>query len=155
MKKKIIVLAVAVLVAVLYVNAQQDSAALFSKAMQLLDTMKMEQSYTRTIDLLLDQQINQNPSLKVYRKEMQQFFVKYMGWESIKKDFAAIYAQYYTMEDFDALITFYSSPTGQKALAHLPEITQKGMLLGQQKVQAHLDELKKIIEKASEKAEHE
>jgi hypothetical protein len=43
---------------------------------------------------------------------------------------AAIYAKHFTAEDLRALVAFYSTPAGQKALKALPLITQEAAGLG-------------------------
>jgi hypothetical protein len=86
---------------------------------------------------------------------MRAFMFKYLGWDAVKQDVANLYAQYFTVDDLEQLIKFYSTPVGQKMLLITPELTQKSMAIGSQRVKEHMDELKDIIDKASQKAEHE
>ena len=50
--------------------------------------------------------------------------------------------------DMDALIAFYSTPTGQKVLQELPAVTAEGM-------QAMMPIMRKSVEKMTERAEQE
>ncbi len=58
------------------------------------------------------------------------------------------YQKHFTKGDMDALIAFYSTPTGQKVLRELPAVTAEGM-------QAMMPIMRKSVDKMTERAENE
>lgn len=46
--------------------------------------------------------------------------------DQMLEEFAAIYAQRFTVDELNAVIEFYKSPTGQKFIAATPELMQAG-----------------------------
>ncbi len=58
------------------------------------------------------------------------------------------YQKHFTKGDMDALIAFYSAPTGQKVLRELPAVTAEGM-------EAMMPIMRKSVEKMTERAEKE
>jgi len=51
-------------------------------------------------------------------------------------DMAAIYARNFTADELGQLTAFYKTPTGQKLLAKMPDLTRQSMVAGQQFGQA-------------------
>jgi hypothetical protein len=151
--KAITILVIALLTgAFVNVKAQEDTSEAFKKAQTLFEKMNMRSTYDQIIDVMLAQEVKQYPAAASYTNEMKSFFQKYIGWDAIKNDLAAIYAGYFTANEIDELITFYSTPTGQKMLLKLPDITQKSMQLASSKLTPHLEELTKIIQEKADKA---
>jgi len=73
------------------------------------------------------------------------------------------YQKHFTKGDIDALITFYSSPTGQKILRELPAVTaeamdtmmpimQKYMAKTTQRMQAQVAEMTRESQQKAERA---
>ncbi|CAN1721089.1 enolase [Hyphomicrobium sp. 1Nfss2.1] len=50
--------------------------------------------------------------------------------EQMLEEFADIYAQRFTVNELQAVIDFYKSPTGQKFIAATPELMQAGAQIG-------------------------
>jgi uncharacterized protein len=59
-------------------------------------------------------------------KEMDQMFAQ-MPWDEMLDAMVPVYQKYLTKGDVDALIAFYSSPTGQKMLREMPAIMADAM----------------------------
>ena len=57
-----------------------------------------------------------------------------------------MYTQAYTEAELKELTAFYLTKTGQKSLAVTPELMAKGSMIGQQRVQQNLPELRRMIE---------
>lgn len=57
-----------------------------------------------------------------------------------------LYAKYYSEEDVDALLAFYSTPTGQKVIKTMPQLLQEGMEIGWKWAQERMPELQRRIE---------
>jgi hypothetical protein len=59
-------------------------------------------------------------------KAMDDMF-KNMPWDEIIQAMVPVYQKHFTKGDIDALVAFYSSPTGQKMLREMPAITGESM----------------------------
>ncbi len=120
-------------------------------AYQLFKTMEMSKAYENTLNKIVEMQIQSNPHLEPFRGIMTDFFKKYMGWNNVKEELAALYASKFTVKEMNDLIKFYKTPTGKKSIKILPALYEQGSLIGQKKIQAHIPELQqKIMEKAKE-----
>jgi hypothetical protein len=128
-------------------NSVQDSQSL-KLAKELVSVMSLKGSYEETIQRLTAGLIKRFPNLKPVEGKILNFYKKYIGWDAIKDDVAKIYAKHFNEQELKDLIKFYKSPTGQKTLKELPAIMMEGRALGMQKVSAHMDELKAIIQEA-------
>ena len=68
-----------------------------------------------------------------------------------KKEMAILYLQNYTVEELNILINFYNSKLGQKTIDLLPEMFNKGQILGDKYAKKHskffVDQLKNILKK--------
>ena len=58
-------------------------------------------------------------------------FQQKMDTRTLLEMIIPLYDKYYTTEDIKAVNAFYSSPTGQKLLATLPQIMQESVAIGQ------------------------
>jgi hypothetical protein len=76
---------------------------------------------------------------------MNTFMGKYMNWDSIKDQMAALYAQEFTEKELKDLSVFYRSPLGTKLNQKQPVLFQKSSQLGQQMVQSHQVELQQMM----------
>jgi hypothetical protein len=52
---------------------------------------------------------------------------KNIPWDEILDSMVPVYQKHFTKGDVDALVAFYSTPTGQKLIKELPEITAEAM----------------------------
>ncbi|AMR30767.1 hypothetical protein A0256_04685 [Mucilaginibacter sp. PAMC 26640] len=76
------------------------------------------------------------------------FVNKYMNWDLLKDQMAAMYAKEFTEKDLKELVIFYQSPLGKKLNEKQPILFQKGAELGQQAVQSHQVELQQMLQDA-------
>lgn len=74
--------------------------------------------------------------------------MKEMPFDEMMQAMVPAYQKHFTKGDMDALIAFYSTPTGQKVLKELPAVTTEGM-------QAMMPIMRKTVEKMTERAEQE
>jgi uncharacterized protein len=58
--------------------------------------------------------------------------------DAMLDDMIPIYQKHLTSTDVDAMIAFYSSPTGKKLMQQLPQITQEAMQASNARVQKHM-----------------
>jgi hypothetical protein len=79
---------------------------------------------------------------------MNSFVAKYISWDTLKDQLAAMYAQEFTEQELKNLAAFYRSPLGIKLSEKQPALMQKGAALGQQAVQGHQAELQQMMQEA-------
>ena len=130
------------------VNAEGDKPVdkeKLSAAVELLKAMRLDQTFEKMIVNNVNLQIQRKPMLAPYKEVMLKFFRKYMSWDSLKDEMAAIYAAKFTTDELKAITAFYKTPAGQKLALMAPELSKRGAELGAQKVQSHIPELQAMI----------
>lgn len=123
------------------------------QALRLFEIMNMEQIMSESITQMLDIQTQQNPDLANYRPVMLEFFAKYMSFESIKPEMAALYADAFTADELKDLIAFHQTPTGQKSIDIMPRLMREGANIGAVRVQENIGELQRMMAEAAEESE--
>jgi len=122
---------------------QNNMKTLDELTMELLKIMDSENVYKNTLKITLDNQ----PTLKNVRSEVDQFVEKYLSYDEIKNDLAKIYKNHFTMEEIETFIKFYSTPTGQKFIKLQSTIVEEAQMISQSIIQKHMAELQQMIEK--------
>jgi hypothetical protein len=112
----------------------------------MLDAMDMQGTLDKVIEVSIDSQVKAQPALEPYRGVLQEFFRKYMSYESLKPRMIEIYAEAFSAQELAEIRAWYASPTGRKALKLMPSLMQKGAEVGQQQVEAHMPELLKMVQ---------
>ena len=112
----------------------------------LLVTLSVEQHMQVIATQLLDSLLQQQPQLEPHRTVVKAFMEKYLHWGSLKEDMITIYAQAFTEEELQQLLTFYRTPVGKKAMAKIPELAQAGTQLSLMRLQAHQAEFQRMLE---------
>ncbi len=59
--------------------------------------------------------------------------------DAMLEDMVPIYQKHLNQADVDAMIVFYSSPTGKKLMQQLPQITQEAVQASYQRMQKQID----------------
>jgi len=67
------------------------------------------------------------PDCEARMNKMTDDMFKTMPWDDMLDAMAPVYQKHFTKGDVDALVAFYSTPTGQKLIKELPEITAEAM----------------------------
>ena len=71
--------------------------------------------------------------------------------DEIMEDMIPVYQKHLTKGDVDAMIAFYSSPTGKKLLRDMPAISAEGMQAVYPRIQKNLDAiLRRLDEQANQ-----
>ncbi len=117
-------------------------------AAELLDAMKMDDSFAQLIDTTLKGQLSGKPELAKHESVFRAFFAKHMSYASLKPRLVAAYAEEFTAAELSQTAKFYRTPTGQKFVAKLPHLYARGAQIGQEAVQAHIPELIQMIQDA-------
>ncbi len=126
--------------------AEVASPSHLAAAAELLDAMQIQRTIDATIDGMLAAQLSQMPQMPAEMEGvMREFFTKYMSYDTLRDDYVGIYASVYTEKELKKLRKFYQSSIGQKMVEAAPEITTRGMTLGQEAVAEHLPELQEKI----------
>ena len=125
--------------------AAAPSEAASSAAYTLMEQTDMKGVFDQAMQDSLEQQLAVNPALAPYKDVMEQFFDRYVNFESIKPQLAALYASRFSADELNTLTEFYSTDTGKKAMELMPELMQEGASIGQTQVMAHQDELQRML----------
>ena len=120
----------------------------YAAAYELLEAMQLPTQLKQTLDGLVDMQLRGNPQLVPYKKVFTDFFSKYMSFEALKKGYADIYLDFYSVAEIRELTAFYKSPIGGKMASKTAELAMRGAALGQKAVQDHKLELQAALSKA-------
>jgi uncharacterized protein len=76
-------------------------------------------------------------------KQFEGFMAKLMSYrEPMLEEFAKLYAERFTLEELNAVTTFYRSPTGQKFIQEIPNLMQTGSQIGIKYSQKALQDMK-------------
>jgi hypothetical protein len=67
------------------------------------------------------------PDFEARMNKMMDVMFKSMPWDEMLDATIPVYQKHFTKGDVDALVAFYSTPTGQKLIKELPEITAESM----------------------------
>jgi hypothetical protein len=102
------------------------------------------------MDTLLAAQLRARPDLKQYEDVMRAFFSKYMSWESLRDKYVAIYMAEFTEADMRAMLDFYKTEVGKKAIEKVPVLLAMGAEIGRSVAQDHMAELNEAIHKRAE-----
>ena len=105
----------------------------------------MEQKIKESVQTVTQLQIRQEPALADKQEILTAFLEKYIGWNAIKDDLAAMYLQTFTEEELKAMNAFYITPTGQKVITIVPQLVQERNRLAMQRLQEHIGELREAV----------
>lgn len=101
----------------------QEKTDLQQKAIKLIEMTSGQQ-----FDIMLD------PIVKMVPEDNRQAFKKEMmtSLEGIYDELAQVYIEKFTEAEIDQILVFYNTPVGEKMRNITPELTRKGMEIGQQ-----------------------
>jgi hypothetical protein len=152
LKLKLIALAGVILFSFSSVKAQTTDQTLspsrLAAAQQMLIALGIDKQFGTIVTNQIDAASNQVPDDKkvAFKKVMNTFMGKYFTWDLLKDKMAAIYANEFTEDELKQITIFYNSPVGQKVGQKLPSLTQRAMMVGEEAVTAHKDELQQMMQ---------
>lgn len=126
-------------------QVRAQAPARVSAARELLDAMQIGPTMFAGATSMIELQVKQNPELAPYRDVMLEWVGKYLTADAAIPELAVIYANTFTESELQELTTFYRTPTGQKMVAHQPELTQQAAALGQKIALAHKADLEAMV----------
>jgi len=121
------------------------------EAEKLLELSGTKEVMEQMTDMVLAQELQNNPTLVPFENVMRQFFQKYLSYESTKDEMVSLYVEVFSKEELSELNAFYSTKLGQKAVKTMPGLMQKGGEMGTQRVQDNLAELQQMIADEAER----
>ena len=128
------------------VSAQEYPPSHLEAAEELLIQVNTDELMDRAVDEMLQTQLAQNTSLEPFEDVMRDFFAEHLSWKAMREEMTRLYAATFTEEELREIAAFYRTPTGQKAIATMPDLMVQGMRLGQQAVQQHMPDLQRRVE---------
>ena len=146
MKRFLTCLAVGCLLTVPNVWAQNAASSHDMAILELLQVMGLERTASAGATAMIDAMNQQNPSLVAYKDIISSWAEKHFTWEAMAPEFLKMYREAFTEQEVREMLAFYKSPTGKKALEKMPELMQKGAMLGTSIAQANEKELLQMIE---------
>jgi hypothetical protein len=171
MKKYCMILALVLFVTSLPSSAQSTTAAAETPAsrddvVKLFEVMKVHDQVHAVMDSVAQQQrtMMHDMIIKKYPETSDEEFKRldsYMGefmksfpMDAMLDDMIPVYQKHLSKTDVDAMVLFYSSPSGQKLLHEMPAMTAESMQAMAPRLQTMIDDLTKRIEqKAKEQRE--
>lgn len=107
----------------------------FSLNVVAQETTALQEKAVKLIKLTAGQQfdIMTEPIVKMIPEENQEAFKKELAesTSSLYLKMAAVYTESFTEKELDEILAFYDTPVGKKMVAITPELTKKGMEIGQ------------------------
>lgn len=122
-------------------------------ALDLLNEMEMETTMVGSASVTADFMIEQNPVLAPYRDVLINWAASFLTWETFAPKMVEIYADSFTESELRELSDFYQTPVGKKTIRLLPELMNKGMMIGAEVAEEHRDELEIMIRKRAAELE--
>jgi hypothetical protein len=147
------------------VSVANDTPATREQIQKLFEVMQIRQQSHLMMDSMQKQmQAMTTQTLKARHPEItaaelaratkiSQDSLKDIPMDAILDDMIPIYQKHLTQTDVDAMITFYSSPTGKKLMQQMPEITQEAMQVSYQRMQKQIDAVMQRIEDSAKEGQ--
>jgi hypothetical protein len=112
--------------------ATKEDIDRYYETMHVRDLMKSTMDAVgKQMRQMMHEQLQKTPNLPPDAEEqmnkMYDNMLDKMPIDDILNAMEPVYQKHFTKGDIDALITFYSTPVGQKMLAQMPAITQEAM----------------------------
>lgn len=120
-----------------------DNAA--KEAERLLELSGTKVAMNQMTDMMLRQQLQQNPTLVPFENVLRSFFEKHIGYDNTKDALVKLYTDTFSEDELIKMNAFYETDVGQKSVRVLPDIMQRSSEIGTRRVEQNLDELQRMI----------
>jgi len=114
-------------------------------ASDLFGAMDLAQVLATSIDVTLQQQLDQNPGLRPFEEVMREFLSRYMTLDAMGEPLIALYTDRFSELELRQMAWFYRTPVGQRSTAELPELMRRSVEIGIGLVEEHKGELEDAI----------
>jgi hypothetical protein len=141
--------------------ALADDASRRAKAESLLDLMNMRQMQDQVIASMTQMALSQLPkdgsetaakAAAEMTEKLMNLISSRMNWDAMRAEYSRLYAESFTEEELDGIVTFYRSPAGQAMLAKMPVLVGKSMEIGQARMRELKPEIDRITREMMEQA---
>lgn len=123
------------------------------KTIVLLELMGAERLMMRGFSETMAMQLKASPQLVPFADVIEAWAKEVMKWENVREPLAQLYAEAFTEEEIDGLVTFYRSPLGQKLKETQPELAARGMAVGRKLADARRDDLMRRLDERRKELE--
>jgi uncharacterized protein len=135
------------------VAAEAPKASHRQAAEEFLVVMNLEKAMMSGASTMVDAMIQGNASLGPYRDVILQWAGTFMTWETFGPKLTDMYADSFTESELREMTAFYRTPTGQKALALMPDMMRRGGMLGAEVARQHMPELERMVKERAAQLE--
>lgn len=115
-------------------HAAPDNPRERTAAQRLLNLINPREMMITAIGASAEQMIAQVPEKK--KEAVRRAFTRYAesvaDSKTLRDQMIAAYEAAFSESELNELLAFYATPVGKKSLTKLPELAQKGMIIGQQ-----------------------
>jgi hypothetical protein len=142
-------------------TAWADDASRLAKADELLKITKGDQNFkpllARAQAILKGDAIRQEPAgadkaaRAAIEQKVSQILAEQMSWDKLRPQIVKLYADKFTEEELDGILSFYKSPLGQAWTAKSADVTAEAVKVSQQALQDAQAQIRKVIEEAAPK----
>src|SRR5580693_701091 len=118
---------------------------------KLFEVMQIHQQMRQVMDAMMKQQTamihetlkkrypQTSPERIARADQLIAETIKDMPMDAMLDDMIPIYQRHFTKTDIDAMSTFYGSPTGQKMMREMPQLTTESMQASYARMQKQMD----------------
>jgi uncharacterized protein len=130
-------------------DIRQQTVAMMGSMQQQMQTITAQTIQTRYPQITRAEMVRLN---QISEQTLEKFPV-----DAMLSDMIPIYQKHLNQADVDAMIVFYSSPTGKKLMQQLPQITQEAIQVSYQRMQTQVDaameQVEEMVKEEKEKQE--
>ena len=131
--------------------APGDAAASKEDVQHLFEVMQIHQQMRQVMDAMMKQQTamihetlkkrypQSSPEKIARADQLIAETMKDMPMDAMLDDMIPIYQRHFSKTDIDAMSTFYGSPTGQKMMREMPQLTTESMQASYARMQKQMD----------------
>lgn len=113
--------------------------------LELFETMRLEETMAAGATAMIDAQIQGSPEIAPYRDVMVGWAKKHLSFANFAPRLLPMYMEAFTEPEVRELLRFYRSPVGKKTLTSMPDLMQKGALLGAEIANEHQADLEQMV----------
>lgn len=135
--------------------AEETEATQRELAEQLLVLMAVDEQIEQSFAMMKQVQAQQMRQMGIADEEIEDgvtmfdkvmdFLSQELSWESLKDEFADLYADLFTKEELRGLIEFYESPVGQAFTKKTPELMRRTMMISHQRTMEVMPKLERML----------
>lgn len=141
-----------------------DEASKLAKAAEYFELAQFKQNMSQLMQVVRNQTNAQmlgqmtgsklppelRDDLNRFQDEVYKVLDEALGWESMKSEYARLYAEAFTEEEIDGMLAFYRSPAGRAMVAKTPQLMQATSEISQRRLAAIAPQVQDLTRKWKE-----